>query len=34
MEREYNSIEKLKGHPGVAKFVEWIRGKPDGFRSR
>lgn len=32
LEREYNAIAKLKAHPGVAKFAEWIASKPRGFR--
>ena len=30
LEREYNTIEKLKAHPGVIKFIEWIRKKHFG----
>lgn len=29
--REYNTLEKLKGHPDVIKFSKWIKRKPDGF---
>lgn len=32
LERDYNTIAKLKAHPGVAKFAEWIAAKPPGFR--
>ena len=32
LEREYNTIAKLKTHPGVAKFAGWIANKPRGFR--
>ena len=32
LEREYNTVAKLKGHAGVAKFAEWIASKPRGFR--
>ncbi len=32
LEREYNTVDKLRAHPGVAKFSEWIRSKPPGFR--
>src|SRR5262249_40274854 len=32
LEREYNTLERLRSHPDVAKFVEWIRKKPEGFR--
>ena len=24
---EYNTIEKLRSHPEIVKFVNWIRGK-------
>lgn len=33
LEREYNTLEKLRSHPGIAEFVQWIRGKPPGFRA-
>lgn len=33
LEREYNTIAKLKSHPGVAKFVAWIASKPRGFKA-
>ena len=32
LEREYNTIAKLRGHPEVAKFARWISKKPRGFR--
>ena len=32
LERKYNTIASLAAHPEVAKFVAWIRNKPDGFR--
>ncbi|MFL6568008.1 MAG: hypothetical protein ACJ8LI_02480 [Chthoniobacterales bacterium] len=32
LEREYNTIAKLKTHPGLAKFAQWIGNKPRGFR--
>ncbi|MFL6595858.1 MAG: hypothetical protein ACJ8HQ_10495, partial [Chthoniobacterales bacterium] len=32
LEREYNTIAKLKTHPGLAKFAQWIASKPRGFR--
>lgn len=31
LEREYATVERLAAHPDVARFVEWIRGKPPGF---
>ena len=33
LEREFNTIAKLKEHPGVAKFAEWIATKPRGFKA-
>ncbi len=33
LEREYNSIDKLRSHPELAKFAEWIRLKPQGFKA-
>lgn len=33
LERTYNTLEKLRSHPGLAEFVQWIRGKPAGFRA-
>ncbi len=32
LERDWNSIERLLGHPELAKFAEWIARKPPGFR--
>jgi hypothetical protein len=29
LEREYNTIEKLKAHPGVQKWIEWKRKRPN-----
>lgn len=33
LEREYNTVEKLKAHPGIAKFADWIATKPRGFKA-
>jgi hypothetical protein len=30
LEREYNTVEALKAHPDVEKFVRWVRRKPHG----
>ena len=30
LELTYNTIERLAAHPDVARFVDWIRDKPDG----
>lgn len=32
LERDYNTIAKLRAHPDVAKFARWIATKPGGFR--
>ena len=33
LEREFNTVDKLRGHPDIAKFARWIRRKPAGFRA-
>ncbi len=33
LERDYNTVAKLKAHPGVAKFAEWIATRPRGFKA-
>lgn len=30
--RDYPSLERLREHPGVRRFVAWIRDKPADFR--
>ena len=32
LERGYSTLEALRAHAELAKFVEWIRAKPAGFR--
>jgi Fe-S oxidoreductase len=32
LERDYPTVEKLRAHPEVRKFTEWIATKPRGFR--
>ena len=32
LEREYSTIEKLRGHEELMKFAAWITTKPRGFR--
>lgn len=32
LEREFNTLGALVAHPGVSRFVEWIRTKPAGLR--
>ena len=34
LEREWNSLDDLRAHPEVQKFVAWIASKPAGFASR
>ncbi len=29
--RQYNTVEALRSHPGIAGFVEWIKRKPADF---
>ena len=33
LEREFNTLEKLRAHPEVGKFARWIAKKPSGFRA-
>ncbi|HEY1170310.1 MAG TPA: hypothetical protein VGH19_02970 [Verrucomicrobiae bacterium] len=32
LEREYNTLESLKAHPEVAKFIGWIKNRPSAFK--
>jgi hypothetical protein len=32
--RSYASIEALRAHPGIARFVAWVRRRPPGFHAR
>lgn len=32
LEREYNTIERLSRHPGVARFSAWISKRPPGTK--
>ena len=32
--RDYNTIEALKTHPRLARFIAWVAGKPPTFHSR
>jgi 5-methylcytosine-specific restriction endonuclease McrA len=34
LERHYSSIERLKAHPEIVRFVEWVKHKPDDFCER
>ena len=31
LERSFPTIESLKTHPEISKFISWIKKKPDGF---
>lgn len=32
--RDYNTIEALRGHPRLAKFIAWVARRPPEFHSR
>lgn len=32
--RRYNTIEALRSHPRLARFLAWVAGRPPGFSSR
>ena len=32
--REFNTVEALKQHPRLAKFIKWVGKRPPEFRSR
>lgn len=32
--REYASIDALKAHPRLAKFIRWVAKRPAGFHSK
>lgn len=32
LERDWNTIDRLRSHPEVAKFAAWIASKPAGFK--
>ncbi|MEL0438940.1 HNH endonuclease [Phycobacter sp. K97] len=32
--RDYATIEALRSHPRLARFISWIRKRPPGFSSR
>jgi 5-methylcytosine-specific restriction endonuclease McrA len=34
LERDWNTVEKLRTHPELTKFAQWIATKPRGFRCR
>ncbi|MBY0375206.1 MAG: hypothetical protein K2Q23_14515 [Bryobacteraceae bacterium] len=33
LEREFNTVELLRSHPEIQKFIAWIASKPAGFHS-
>jgi ribosome maturation factor RimP len=33
LEREYNTLEVLRSHPDVERFVAWVSKKPHGTRA-
>lgn len=32
--RHYASIEALRAHPEIARFIDWVRKRPPGFHAR
>lgn len=32
--RDFNTVETLKAHPRLAKFLDWVRKRPPGFQSK
>ena len=32
--RDYNTIEALRSHPRLSKFIAWVSKRPPGFLSR
>ncbi|MCD8504963.1 MAG: HNH endonuclease [Burkholderiaceae bacterium] len=34
LERQYPTIESLRAHPELARFLAWVKGKPDDFFER
>ncbi|MEM9551653.1 MAG: HNH endonuclease [Pseudomonadota bacterium] len=32
--RDYDSVETLRAHPGLARFFDWVRKRPPSFMSR
>lgn len=31
LERQYDSVERLRDHPQLRRFIAWVRGKPPEF---
>lgn len=34
LELEYNTVESLRAHPEIAKFVGWVAKRPPGLKVR
>lgn len=34
MARDYATVEALRAHPRIARFVAWVARRPPGFRSK
>ena len=32
--RDYHTVEALRGHPRLARFIAWVAKRPPGFHSR
>lgn len=32
--REFSTVAALRAHPRLARFVDWVAGKPPGFHRR
>lgn len=32
--RDYNTIEALRAHPRLARFIDWVARRPPGFASK
>jgi hypothetical protein len=32
--RRYASVEALRAHPDIARFIAWVRTRPPGFHAR
>ncbi len=32
--RHFNTVEALRTHPRLARFIDWVRKRPPGFLSR
>ncbi|MFK7763546.1 MAG: HNH endonuclease [Roseobacter sp.] len=32
--KDYSTVEALRGHPRLEKFISWVRKRPPGFMSK